>query len=421
MAGRGRPAPPFDRCRAHGGDLAWEDVSARSLTPVLLRVCLHLLVVALLVLAGVRAVVDQMDDAGAVVATAVTLGVVYLAGQAVPAVRRSRGAAVVWLGVLIAVWLVLLTLTPDGIWLAFPLFFVEMHLLRPRWGVLAVALTTVAAIAGFGWHQHVLTAAMVIGPVLGAAVSVAVVLGYQALYRESEERRRLIEQLQEARDDLTAAERTAGMLEERERVAREIHDTLAQGLSSIQLLLRAAERRLPDNPDEALAHVERARVAAADNLAEARRFVRDWSPPDLEAGDLPAALRRVGASTADAAGIAVHVQVSGEPTPLPSAHELALLRIAQSALANAVQHAHASRVELTLSYMGPEVALDVVDDGQGFDPDAVDAPGRAADGGGFGLAAMRARARSLGGSLAVESAPGSGTAVAVTLPVEAGA
>ncbi|MGV8978952.1 MAG: sensor histidine kinase [Cellulomonas sp.] len=395
-------------------------MSPRPLTPVLLRACLHLLVVALLVLAAGRALVHQADHAGAVVVTAAALGVVYLAGQVMPGVRRTRGAAAGWLAVLVVVWLLLLALTPDGIWFAFPLFFVEMHLLRARWGVLAVALTTAAAIGGFGWHQHVLTAGMVIGPVLGAAVSVTTVLGYQALSRESEERRRLIEQLTATRADLTAAERTAGMLEERERVAREIHDTLAQGLSSIQLLLRAAERRLPDQPDEALVHIERARVAAADNLAEARRFVRDWSPPDLDAGDLPAALRRVGATTASTAGIVVHVQVSGEPTPLPSAQELALLRIAQSALANAAKHAHAHRVELTLSYMGPEVALDVVDDGVGFDPDAVAVPGRAADGAGFGLAAMRARARSLGGTLAVESAPGGGTAVAVILPVGAG-
>src|SRR5699024_1159756 len=107
-------------------------------------------------------------------------------------------------------WLVLLALTPDGVWLAFPLFFLQLHLLPLRAGLLAVAATTAAAIAGFGWHQHVLTLSMVVGPVLGAAVAVATVLGYQVLYRESDARRRLIVELTGARAELAAAEREAG-------------------------------------------------------------------------------------------------------------------------------------------------------------------------------------------------------------------
>ncbi|MGA5701950.1 sensor histidine kinase [Peterkaempfera bronchialis] len=399
-------------------------MNPHPLTPVLriLSGCLHLLVAALLTLAAVRAATAGAPHAGAVVATAAALAAVYAAGPALPAVRRSPGAAAGWLAALAAVWLVLLALTPDGVWLAFPLFFVQLHLLPLRRGLAAVAATTAAAVAGFAWHQGSLAAAGVIGPVLGAAVAVATVLGYQALYRESEQRRRLIEELTATRSDLAAAEHTAGVLAERERLAREIHDTLAQGLSSIQLLLRAAERTLPDRPDAALGHVRRARQAAVDNLAEARRFVRDWTPPDLEAGSLPAALERLCATTAAASGLTVHCHVSGAPAELPAAHEVALLRIAQSALANTVQHSGARRAELTLSYMETEVALDVVDDGSGFDPGAVAAPGGApgerpgSGPGGFGLAAMRARARALHGTLAVESAHGQGTAVAATLP-----
>ncbi len=148
--------------------------------------------------------------------------------------------------------------------------------------------------------------------------------------------------------------------------------------------------------------------------------MRALSPPGLAAGSLPAALERLCATTAAASGLAVHCQVSGAPTALPAPHEVALLRIAQSALANTVRHAAADRVELTLSYMDTEVALDIVDDGTGFVPAEVPAPGSAAvPGTGFGLAAMRARARALQGTLAVESAPGEGTAVAVTLPCPA--
>ncbi|MGA5265439.1 sensor histidine kinase [Streptomyces lydicamycinicus] len=399
-----------------------EAVTSHSLTPVqrALRSCLHLMMAALLALAAVRAVADHTPDAPAVLAAAVALCALYVTGHRLPRLRTSTGAAALWLAALGLVWLVLLALTPDGVWVAFPLFFVQLHLLPPRWSLPAVAATTLAAIAGFGRHTHTLSVGTVLGPALGAAVAVAVVLGYEALYRESEQRRRLIEELTATRGELADAEHAAGVLAERERLAREIHDTLAQGLSSIQLLLRAAERALPERPGTALGHVRQARTAAVDNLAEARRFVRALSPPDLEAGSLPAALERVCATTARASGLAVHCQVSGAPTALPTPHEVALLRIAQSALANTVRHAAAGRVELTLSYMDTEVALDIVDDGTGFVPAEVPAPGSAAvPGTGFGLAAMRARARALQGTLVVESAPGEGTAVAVTLPCPA--
>ncbi|MFG2890839.1 sensor histidine kinase [Streptomyces sp. NPDC048248] len=389
------------------------------LTPVLrvLRSCLHLMVAALLALAAVRAVADRTPDAPAVVATALALLALYAVGPALPRVRTSPPAAALWLAALALGWTVLLTLTQDGVWLAFPLFFVQLHLLPLRWALPSVGLTTVAAIAGFAWHTHTLGVGTALGPALGAAVAVAVVLGYQALYRESEQRRRLIEELTAARSELADAEHAAGVLAERERLAREIHDTVAQGLSSIQLLLRAAERALPERPGAALGHVRQARVAAAGNLAEARRFVRGLTPPDLEAGSLPAALERLCESTARTTGLAVRCQVSGTPAELPTAHEVALLRIAQSALANTVRHAAADRAELTLSYMDTEVALDVVDDGAGFRPDEVPVPGSAeVTDSGFGLAAMRARARALQGTLAVESAPGEGTALAVTLP-----
>ncbi|MBM4792878.1 sensor histidine kinase [Streptomyces sioyaensis] len=397
-------------------------MTAHSLTPVLraLRSCLHLMVAALLALAAVRAVAGRAPNAPAVLATAAVLLALFALGTRIPRVRSSARTAAGWLTAVTLVWLALLALTPDGVWLAFPLFFVQLHLLPLRRSLPAVAATTLAAVAGFGWHTHTLSVGTVLGPFLGAAVAVAVVLGYQALYRESEQRRRLIEELTATRSELAAAERAAGRLAERERLAREIHDTLAQGLSSIQLLLRAAERVLPQQPTTALGHVRQARTTAVDNLAEARRFVQALSPPALEAGSLPAALERLCATTARSSGLTVHCQVSGAPLVLPTPHEVALLRIAQSALANTVRHAAAGRVELTLSYMDTEVALDVVDDGAGFRPADVPAPGSAAaPGTGFGLAAMRARARALQGTLAVESAPGEGTAIAVTLPCPA--
>jgi signal transduction histidine kinase len=396
-------------------------VNDHSLTPVLtvLRTCLHLLVGALLVLAAARAVADRAEQTSAVVSAAVVVALVYGVGPLLRPVRTRLRAAAWWLAALLLVWLILLALTPDGVWLAFPLFFVELHLLPRRWSVPVVAATTTAAIAGFGWHTHTLSPGTIVGPTLGAAVAVAVTFGYQALYRESEQRRRLIEELTSTRSELAAAEHAAGVLAERERLAREIHDTLAQGLSSIQLLLRAAERALPEHPDAATGHVQHAREAALDNLTEARRFVHALSPPDLESGSLSAALERLCAGTERSAELTVHCQLSGTPTDLPTPYEVALLRIAQSALANTVQHAHASRAEVTLSYMDSEIALDVVDDGRGFDPTTIPRPGENTSGTGFGLAAMRARARALHGTLTIESRQGQGTALAIALPLPA--
>ncbi|MFD8639970.1 sensor histidine kinase [Streptomyces zaomyceticus] len=399
------------------------------LTPVLraLRLCLHLLMAGLLALAAVRA------DSAAGTASALVTGAVYAAGSYLPSVRESQRAAAVWLGALGVSWLAMLYLTPEALWVAFPLYFLQLHLLPVRWSLPAVTLTAVAAILSYVGHGAALNPGVFIGPLLGAAVAVATVLGYQALYRESERRRRLIEELIATRAELAAAERHAGTLAERERLAREIHDTLAQGLSSIQLLLRAAERALPPG-SPAAGHIDRARQAAQDNLAEARRFVRALSPPDLEHGSLAAALERLcepgvgdygpgagpggpGAGPGGpGAGPRVRFSVSGTPVELPTPYEVALLRIAQSALANTVRHAAASRAEITLSFMDASVTLDVVDDGAGFEPGSV----RPSSDGGFGLPAMRSRAESLGGTFTVESAPGQGTAVAVSLPLPAG-
>ncbi|MCP9985640.1 sensor histidine kinase [Streptomyces sudanensis] len=377
--------------------------------------CLHLLVAGLLALAGVRAAVGGRPHAGWVVAAAVACGLLYAAGPALPRVGRSQRAAALWLAGVGAAWLVLLALSADGVWMAFPLYFLQLHLLPRRAGPAAVAATAAASVAGFAAHHGSFNAPMVIGPALGAAVAMAVVWGYQALYRESEQRRRLIEELTATRADLAAAQHTAGVLAERERLAREIHDTLAQGLSSIQLLLRAAERALPGAPESAARHVDQARQTAVDNLAEARRFVAALAPPALEGTTLAGALERLCATTSARHRLTARLHLAGDPAPLPTAHEVALLRIAQSALANTVRHAEAATAEVTLGYFEDHVAVVVADDGRGFDPDRLPVPDPQA--GGFGLASMRARVHALGGTLTVDSAPGRGTALTARLPL----
>ncbi|MET8307898.1 sensor histidine kinase [Micromonospora sp. NPDC005173] len=392
-------------------------MTATALTPATrtLTWCVHVLVVGLLALTAGRAVVDSRPHAGAVIAVAAACGLVYAAGPFLPRISRSRRAAAVWLTAVVAMWLMLLVLSADAVWVAFPLYFLQLHLLSRRGGLAAVVITAAAAIAGFGAHQSSVSPAMAIGPALGAAVSIAVVWGYQALYRESEHRRKLIDELIAARTDLATAQHTAGVLAERERLAREIHDTLAQGLSSIQLLLRAAERALPSTPQKATRYVEQARQAAVDNLAEARRFVAALAPLDLEDTTLAGALERLCATTSARHRLTARFHLTGEPRPLPTEHEAALLRIVQSALANTVRHAEATTADVTLSYLGDHVAVDIIDNGHGFDPHRLPAPD--AQNGGFGMPAMRARVLALGGTLTVESAPGHGTALAAQLPL----
>ena len=391
--------------------------AAPVLTPTIraLAWCLHLLIAGLLVLAAGRAVAVDRPHAGLIVAAAAAFGLTYAAGPFLPRIRRSRRTAAWWLAAVGAVWLLLLGLSPDAIWVAFPLYFLQLHLLPRRAGLAAVIATAAAAVAGFAAHAGSFTPAVAIGPALGAAVAVGVVWGYQALYRESEQRRQLIEELTATRADLARAEHTAGVLAERERLAREIHDTLAQGLSSIQLLLRAAERALPGRPGAASGHVDAARQVAVDNLAEARRFVAALTPPVLEGTTLAGALERLCTTTSARHRLTARFHLVGDPVPLSTAQEVALLRVAQSALANTVRHARATTAEVTLSNLGDHVALHVVDDGRGFDPERTPAPD--ADSGGFGLAAMRARMDALGGTLTVESAPGHGTALTARLPL----
>ncbi|NJP82677.1 sensor histidine kinase, partial [Streptomyces sp. AA8] len=202
----------------------------------------------------------------------------------------------------------------------------------------------------------------------------------------------------------------AGRLAERQRLAREIHDTLAQGLSSIVLLARAAETA---SPEAARARMREAGRTAADNLAEARRFVQALTPPALEEAPLPEALRRVTERTVPGAVF----RLDGDPCALPMETEVALLRLTQEALANVARHARADHTAVTIAFLDGQVTLDVYDDGIGFTPGDGPADGRRT----FGLHGMRERIAALGGTLTVESAPGEGTAIAAAVPVGSGA
>ena len=240
------------------------------------------------------------------------------------------------------------------------------------------------------------------GPVPIAAVVVvfSVVIGVwtESVERQSAERAALVASLRASQDEVARLSHDAGVAAERQRLAADIHDTIAQGLSSVIMLIQAAQA----DPPAAGRHLDLALTTARDNLAEARALVAALAPAGLDGTPLPEALDRLTARSA----VPATLTVTGTARPLPTSVDVVLLRAAQEALTNVRKHAGASRVMVTLSYLDGRVALAVADDGAGF----------AAGGDGYGLAAMRGRVGQIAGTLTVDTAPGAGTTLRVEVP-----
>ncbi|WP_250036863.1 sensor histidine kinase [Paractinoplanes maris] len=211
---------------------------------------------------------------------------------------------------------------------------------------------------------------------------------------------------------LLAQAREAGVLDERQRMAGEIHDVLAQGLTGIVTQLEAAEAATPRPVDQSR-HLDNAKRLARDSLTEARRSVQALRPQTLDGAGLPEAIGEVVKEWTRVHEVKAELTTTGTRRTLLPDIEAALLRTAQEALANVARHAGAGRVGLTLSYMEDVVTLDVRDDGDGFDPSL---PAAVSENGGYGLAAMRERLARIAGSLEVESEPGAGTALSACVP-----
>ncbi|SNT54750.1 Signal transduction histidine kinase [Asanoa hainanensis] len=285
--------------------------------------------------------------------------------------------------------------------------------LRGRWrlvGTAAVAVLTAAAQArGFGPGGS--EEAWLFAVLLAFNVLVAVAMTHFATVNR-EQQAKLAEALAEnagLHSRLLAQARAAGVHDERQRLAGELHDVLAQGLTGIVTQLEAAGAAA-DRPVDWRRHVDTATRLARDSLTEARRSVHALGPGPLAATGLPAALGELVEDWSRLTGVRADLVVTGAAGALVPEIEATLLRAAQEALTNVARHARAGRVALSLSYLGDLVTLDVRDDGIGFDPQAV------GDDGGFGLSAMRNRVARVAGTLEVESEPGDGTAIAVCVP-----
>jgi len=394
-------------------------VNHTALTPVFvgLRTALHVLFTALTALVIVRAFVDGNPNTVSVVALALLLIGTYsfggvLARRAIAAGSPAQSTSTyVWALVLSCEWFVLVWLIPEAAYLVFALFFLYLHLLPSGWRTFAVLGSAALAIVGLGLH-HGWTVGGVVGPLVGAGVAIVIGLGYKSLAAEAVERELIMKQLLEARDQLAQTERESGVLAERARLAREIHDTVAQGLSSIQLLLHAAERADPEAAG--LEHVRLARETAAANLADTRNFIRELAPDALVEQGLGAVLRRLAENQWKNSQREVRVRVA-DALDLPMPVQTALLRIAQGAMANVVQHSQASQATISIEHDRAAVRLTVSDNGRGFDPELVRQACAVGGSDSFGLTATQDRVEQLGGTLVVDSQPGAGTTLTVEL------
>ena len=336
----------------------------------------------------------------------------YAAWGAPAARSRDQRRATVYVVVLIAGTAVAVAQGGTSTFLLFGAFTQLWMLLEPpRRAVAASAVLAAATTVGIAWQDGFDTPTLVeAAPQMAVALGFALTLGLwtASTMRRADEHARLLCELRAAQAELARTNHAAGVAAERERLAREIHDTLAQGFTSVVMQAQAArsalERGDGGTARERLGTIEE---TARENLAEARGLVAASSPVALEGTTLAEALRRLGSRFAEETGVAVRVEVH-DVGPLASGSQVVLLRAAQEGLANVRRHSGASGVVLRLAGGdGGPVTLEVADDGRGIAPEAAE---------GYGLSGMRERVAAGGGTVEVGPRDGGGTALRVLLP-----
>lgn len=404
----------------------------------ILRVVLHvsfalllgLAIVRWLVLEGEGELTGGIDSGRNLPVTVVGLllalavGGLYLVGT----VAEKRGSqqgidlprrmALWWLLAVLLGWAALVWLSGEFAWIVFPLFFVVLHLLRRPWGWLVVLVLALYVGAALWQHAAEPSFSVWLGPILGAFASAVIYWIYSLLFRVSTEQAQAIAELEATRSALAESQHEAGRIAERERLARDIHDTLAQGFSSIVLMSRSTANALERGEHElAQQRLKVIETTASENLTEARAFVGKLS-------DRSAPVELVDALTSMVAGVSQTAQAAASPTDFTFHTDEDLLvadpRIARELLnsvrslaSNVLTHARADHCVITLSAFPGAYVVDIFDDGVGFTPSS---PPIRSDGSGFGMRSVKERMEALGGTMSVESAPGEGTVVTLTIP-----
>jgi signal transduction histidine kinase len=270
--------------------------------------------------------------------------------------------------------------------------------------IAVVGLSLIEPIVALVQHEPAAEVESVLAiAVAGITFSIAFGTWIMRIINQSAERAELIAQLEQTRAELAEANREAGVLAERERLASEIHDTIAQGFTSIVMLVQAAEAVIESDPAQARKQLELADRTARENLAETRVLVAGLTPTALTSATLSDALARLTDRAGQELGITAEFSMAGRPASLGTGTEVVLLRVCQEALSNVRKHAKARSVRVCLRYKGDGVSLEIADDGIGFDSALVSD--------GFGLRGMRTRVSEIGAKVTVRSAHGEGTTV----------
>jgi signal transduction histidine kinase len=290
------------------------------------------------------------------------------------------------------------------LYILYPLTFVLVEPTALAAGLCAglAAISTVISLVRNGWTTASAWSLVASQDLLTLAF--ALLIGFLATHLLAENRRRgaLIQELEGTRAALSAVQHQAGVQAERERMAQEIHDTIAQGLASLLMLVQDADRAIADRPERAHERLAMATRVVKDNLAETRSLVAALAPADLREAPLQAAIERIVSRTKRELELDATFRVAGTSRRLESNVQVVVVRAVQEAIANVRKHAQATRVDVLLAYLPESVRVEVSDNGCGFDP-------RQADG--FGLQGMRARVEQIHGSLTIDSAPGTGARI----------
>ncbi|HLR93055.1 MAG TPA: sensor histidine kinase [Jiangellaceae bacterium] len=381
----------------------------------------HLIAAVLTVIGVIRAIGVGVAPAAAIIA-GVAILVWHVAGTILPSKVHSWPLVVGWLIGFALVWAAAVAVSAEFVWVAFLLWLLAGHLLPLRWGLVFSIAVFVLVVTAPMLHYGTTSYADVFGPLIGGIFAFGISRGYLQLLHDAAERERLVasltraqREMAELQDELALAQRHSGAIAERTRISRDIHDTVAQGLSSIRLLAHAEANRT--NDFSAMRTLGQVETLAGDSLADVRRIVAALAPAQLEEDALPAALQRMLDRLHEETGLHAELHVDDTLPILPTEVEVALLRTAQSALGNVRLHASASRVVMSLIDAEDAVRLDIIDDGTGFDVTAWEQASNGPSSSSYGLQFMRSRLRELGGGLDVESALGEGTAISVHLPI----
>lgn len=382
----------------------------------------HVIAVVLTIVGMARG----LDDAQASSVALVGVGVVFLiwhtVGVFIPRRTDSIRPMRWWLIGLAVLWALAVAVSAEYIWLAFLLWLLAGHLLPGRIAVLFSVVVYALTVAAPLVHHGATTYPNVIGPLIGGVFALGISRGYLELLHESAARQQLVEHLTRAQDEtarlqdeLALAQRHSGAMDERTRISRDVHDTVAQGLSSIRLIAHAEQDRVTDQTTaKSLKQLE---SLASESLADVRRIIAALAPSELDDHGLATALQGMLDRLTATTQIRTELRTDAALPALAPEAEVALLRTAQSALANIRQHSQANFAVLSLIDGTDTIRLDIIDNGIGFDPATLETTSDPAASHSYGLRFMRTRLRELGGGLDIESTPGDGTALSAYLPI----